>query len=85
MVSRTMQILKKASKINSETDYCVDVDLSGNFNSVEVRVYPSKDIIQASYILYETIDLCGDSIFDDEKLEDIEILIDKLLKQTKND
>lgn len=79
-LSQTIEFLKKAATINANTNNCVDVDLTGNWNQVEVRAYDSKNVPSSHNLLFESYDLHGDNYDDDEKIEAITIVLNNLLK-----
>lgn len=80
-LTKAIIFLKKALEINEKTANCVDFDMMGNWNQVEVRAYSSKDIPKSNSLLYVTLDLTGDYDDDYDKIEEIETVLNNLIKQ----
>lgn len=80
-LSKAINFLKQALEINEKTPNCVDFDMAGNWNHVEIRAYSSKDIPLADGLLYVTLDLTGDYDDDYDKIEEIQTVLSNLLKQ----
>lgn len=79
-VSQTITFLKQAIEINANTDHSVDVDLMGNWNQVEIRVYDSKAVPLGNNLLFESYDLQGESYDDEEKIDTIKTVLNNLTK-----
>lgn len=80
-LTKAIIFLKQALEINEKTPNCVDFDMAGNWNQVEIRAYSSKDIPMSENLLYVTLDLTGDYDEDYDKIEEVETVLNNLLKQ----
>lgn len=80
-LTKAIDFLKQALEINEKTPNCVDFDMAGNWNQVEIRAYASKDIPSPDELLYVTIDLTGEYDDDYDKIEEAETVLNNLFKQ----
>lgn len=80
-LNKAIIFLKQAVQINEKTPKCVDFDMQGNWNQVEIRAYSSKDIPMSDNLLYVTINLTGEYDDDYDKFEEAETVLNNLLKE----
>lgn len=78
---KAIGLLKQAVEINEKTPNCVDFDMMGNWNQVEIRAYSSKEIHKSEELLNVTLDLTGDYNDDYDKIEEIETVLNNLFKK----
>lgn len=79
-VAKAMEWIKKIIIINHNTYYCADFDLTGNWNQVEIRVYNNKDVLNSVNLLFESIDMHDDLFEDSDKIEEIDTVLNNILK-----
>lgn len=80
-LNTAISFLKQALEINEKTPHCVDFNMIGNWNQVEIRAYSSKEIPTSDILLSVTLDLAGESYDDYDKIEEIETVLNNLLKK----
>lgn len=80
-LTKAIDFLKQAVEINEKTPNCVDFDMAGNWNQVEIRAYSSKDIPSSGQLLHVTIDLTGEYYDDYDKIDEVETVLNSLSKQ----